>query len=142
MISFAVFVLLSMPLAFADAEIANSAINRLRASAANDTNAFWKTASEKGTPLVETIPNTADCTVTFLWRGSERTKSVAVAALNQAQLIDYSYTGQMLLEQIAGTDVWFRTYRMRCDARFTYKVAENLSPRVLGSIPPDRKSTS
>jgi len=41
----------------------------------------------------------------------------------------------MLLEQIAGTDVWFRTYRMRCDARFTYKLAENLSPRVLGSIP-------
>lgn len=88
------------------------------------TGRFWEEIGKLGTPLVE--PASADASrslVTFLWRGDRKTEGVFLLG---------SLSGEALLTRLDGTDVWYRSYLVRRDARFTYRLAP-----FRGSVPSD-----
>lgn len=101
---------------------------------------FWAEVQKAGTPLVEAVPTEREYSlVTFLWRGTERTRNVVVVdgvavAVGGVDPVNSQMT------RLAGTDVWYRTYKVRNDARFIYKISENDSMQSF--VDPSRKSAS
>ena len=83
---------------------------------------FWQEIKKNGTPLVEPAAGEGDFyLVTFLYKGSEETKNVVL-------FIDRGFWGDIAsnrLHQLGATDIWFKTYRFRKDARFTYSLSVN-----------------
>src|SRR6186713_3531872 len=83
---------------------------------------FWEKVKRTGTPLVEQIPgDTANVLFTFVWRGDAATKNVAL--VNAAVAGDEP--AKALLTRVEGTDVWYRSYPARSDARFAYELSVN-----------------
>jgi enterochelin esterase family protein len=79
--------------------------------------AFWKEMADKGTPLVESIEGDDQHVIaTFLWRGKPDTKGVlaAIPFRSSRSLLENMMT------QMPGTDLWYRTLKIRSDLRFTY----------------------
>jgi enterochelin esterase-like enzyme len=90
------------------------------------TSRFWQRVRAGGTPIVEDIPGDARFQhVTFVYRGANDTRGVAVIALENHQLANDRYLALARLSRLSGTDVWYRTYRLRSDARFTYRLSPN-----------------
>lgn len=82
---------------------------------------FWSSLKNRHTPLIE--PDPADpngSLVTFVWRGDSGTENVVV--ITPLALIDFNAA---VMQAVPGTNVWFKTYRMRNDARMTYRFAVN-----------------
>jgi len=101
-------------------------ITALQKSARKDARAaeaqFWTTIQRVGTPLVEPIPgDSANVLFTFVWHGDSATKNVAL--VNTA--ISSYEPAEALLTRIGGTDVWYRSYPGRADARFSYELSVN-----------------
>ena len=101
-------------------------ITALQKSARKDARAaesqFWATIQRVGTPLVEPIPgDSANVLFTFIWHGDSATKNVAL--VNTA-IASYE-PAEALLTRIGGTDVWYRSYPGRADARFAYELSVN-----------------
>ena len=85
---------------------------------------FWEEIAKPGAPLVEPVPGDDRLVrVTFLWLGDPGTRGVFLLG---------SLSGEALLAHLDGTDVWFRSYTVRKDARFTYRLAP-----FRGSVPKD-----
>jgi enterochelin esterase family protein len=81
--------------------------------------AFWNEVRSK-TPLMEPFPaDTSQRMLTFLWRGDVATRSVS---LSRGPL---SYSWAAPLDQLEGTDVWYRTAILPADSRFTYAFLVN-----------------
>ena len=96
---------------------------------------FWQEVNQRGTPLVEEIPGDgAFVLVTFLWRGRETTTNVVV--LND----DFRWTNlggspgvqTNAMKQLPGTDVWYKSYRIRADFCIDYLLSPN-DPQLLGA---------
>jgi enterochelin esterase-like enzyme len=105
---------------------ASPTITALQKAAARDARAaearFWESVQRVGTPLVEPIAgDSANVLITFLWHGDSATKNVAL--VNTA-IASYE-PAEALLTRISGTDVWFRSYAARADARFSYELSVN-----------------
>jgi len=83
---------------------------------------FWREVAEQGTPLVEPIEGDQEhVLVTFLFRGGEDVRNVVI-------FVDRGLWGDIpsnRMDRLATTDVWYRTYRFRWDARFTYSLSVN-----------------
>ena len=81
---------------------------------------FWREMAEQGTPLIEPVKGQASYyLVTFLWRHTEETKNVAVIG---------GVAGPDVLDpmtRLPNTDVWYKTRRLRNDARFIYALSIN-----------------
>lgn len=93
---------------------------------------FWYEIAENGTPLIEPIAGeTRFLYVTFLWKGTTETRNVVVLTLGNNQLGSPGYFAHAQLAHLPNTNVWYRTYRLRNDARFSYRMAENDSLQVL-----------
>jgi enterochelin esterase-like enzyme len=83
---------------------------------------FWEEVAEQGTPLVEPIEGDwSHVLVTFLYRSGEDTKNV-VTFVDRGLWKDIDSNR---MERFRTTDIWFRTYRFRKDARFTYSLSVN-----------------
>jgi enterochelin esterase-like enzyme len=83
---------------------------------------FWERLKRDGAPLVETIPgDTSNVLFTFVWHGDSATHNVAL--VNAAIASDVP--DQALLTRVPGTDVWYRSYPVRADARFAYELSVN-----------------
>jgi len=81
---------------------------------------FWLEMAKQGTPLIEPAKGqTGYSLVTFLWRHTEETKNVSVIGGVAGPDVVVSMT------RLPNTDVWFKTYRMRSDARFIYALSIN-----------------
>jgi enterochelin esterase-like enzyme len=92
----------------------------LRAGNKGAVESFWQEIAKQGTPLMEPIKGQAGYTlVTFLWRHTEETKNVAVIG----GVAGPDVVGPMT--RMPNTDVWFKTYRLRNDARFIYAISIN-----------------
>ncbi len=89
--------------------------------------AFWTAVSREGTPIIEPLDD-KQYLVTFLWRGEERTRSVRV-------LWPLRPDREMVMTQLAGTNLWYKSQAMPRGARFTYKLAPNI-PLLPGSTNP------
>lgn len=86
---------------------------------------FWEEVGKEGAPLVEPVP--ADdhySLVTFLWHGNRDTRGVFILG---------SIASNAPMAHLEGTDVWYRSYLVRKDARFTYRLAP-----VRGTLDPDK----
>ncbi len=81
---------------------------------------FWASVSETGTPLIEPVSGQTDFSlVTFLCRENDHTQNVVIFD----GVGGFDAKDQML--HLAGTNVWYKTYRVRNDARFTYNLSPN-----------------
>jgi len=82
---------------------------------------FWATVEERGTPLVDPIPESpALVLVTFVWRSDEPIDNVAL--IENFSVVDPRGT---VLERIGETNVWYRSFVMHADLRFTYEYSVN-----------------
>ena len=92
---------------------------------------FWEETEKSGTPLIEDLPS-GDQTagrqllVTFLWRGADLRGVVLLGSLSN----------DALLTRLGATDVWYRSYQVRRDARFTYRLAPVTARIVLDANDP------
>jgi Domain of unknown function (DUF3327) len=92
---------------------------KVQAGEKNATIAFWERVAKQGTPFVEPTANAPhQRLLTFLYR-SGTAKNVLVVGLPE----EFSE-----LEHLAGSDVWFHTYRVRDDARFPYSIVVDAPP--------------
>ncbi len=86
---------------------------------------FWRRMAEEGTPLVEPVAGEgSEPLVTFLWRGGDETRNVLVVA-SPSDLASAEGIDEARLSRLPGTDVWYRSRRMRADARFAYAFSVN-----------------
>lgn len=124
----------------AAAETASPTISNLlhdvRAGHVDAVPAFWARIERLGAPLVEAT-DSGSSLVTFVWRGSAATRNVVVVdgvavAVGGVNPVDSEMTN------VPGTDLWYRTYKVRNDARFVYKLSENDS--LQSFVDPNRSS--
>jgi enterochelin esterase family protein len=106
----------------------------------NAVAAFWAETQTATVPLVEPSPRgPRHSLVTFVWRGSDKTRNVVIVD-GVAPGVGGVLPINSQMERLGTTDVWFRTYEIRNDARFTYKLSENDS--MVSLIAPERRSTA
>jgi Domain of unknown function (DUF3327)/Putative esterase len=99
------------------------ALQKQFASGDRSTEAFWREISREGTPVVEPLENEPKYQlVTSLWRGSSNTRNVLVEGSFKAA---GQRSADNVMQQLAGTDVWYLTLRMPVGARFAYTVSPN-----------------
>ena len=94
---------------------------------------FWRETANLGTPLVERRGEDAlHVLVTFVWRGAPGTTNVVVTG----QLGQYDGVALVdnRMEKLAGTDVWYRSYWLRKEARAVYRFAPNDSLTPLDDL--------
>jgi len=95
---------------------------------------FWNSVSAAGTPLIETIPDEPEFSlVTFLWRGDGNTRNVVVFD----GVAGFEAKDQMT--NLAQSDVWYRSYRVRSDARFAYNLSPNDSLQPFSEVKTDEQ---
>ena len=100
---------------------------------------FWRQIAQEGTPLVEPIEGSKDdVLVTYLWRGDAETKNVLVV-ISPGDLISEEGIAGARLERLAKTDLWFKSRRMKSDARFAYSFAVNDSLVPLAKATPEEE---
>jgi hypothetical protein len=86
--------------------------------------AFWQNAAKQGTPLVEPIPgDDRNVLATFLWRATDSPKSVIVWAPLAGGI-----NNRHAMQALAGTDLWYKTFKLRHDLRFNYFFAVDPPP--------------
>ena len=78
---------------------------------------FWKEIEQQGVPLIEQIPDDPQHSlVTFPWRAADDTRNVAVVG----QLVNGAEPAKNRMFRVQGSDVWYLSFAIRNDARFTY----------------------
>jgi len=97
---------------------------------------FWEDVRKAGAPLIEPVPGDPHYSwVTFLWQAKENTVNVAIID-GVAGGIGGFDPSKNLMTRLAGTDVWYRTYKVRNDAAFTYWISPNDSLESLNTTSP------
>ena len=82
---------------------------------------FWQQITTQGAPIIEPIQtDDKNLSVTFLWRAKEETRNVLVFAGLGGGTI-----AKNLMSRLMDTDLWYKTYRVPRDARFTYALSPN-----------------
>ena len=93
---------------------------------------FWAHVIMNGAPLFERIPTKKNFSfVTFVWRGNSETRNVVIFD----GVAGFDPKDQML--NLAHTDVWYKTYRVRNDARFAYNLSPNDSLQSVNDVKGD-----
>ena len=109
---------------FASAPDASPRIAALRKDVAsgnkNAVSSFWGQVKKTGSPLIASVPGEPHFSfVTFLWHGDATTRNVVIFD----GVANYDATDRML--RLSDTDVWYKTYKIRNDARFAYNLSPN-----------------
>ncbi len=82
---------------------------------------FWAAIEQQGTPLVEPLANDPEhMVVTFLWRATTPVENVVVFG----GFAHWDFARNHLAP-FPGTDIWYRTYLARADARMLYRLSVN-----------------
>jgi len=116
---------------------ASERIARLReemaAGNSDSASRFWEEMRASGSPLIEPVPGESHYSfVTFLWRGTSDTRNVAiVGGVAGADPMK----NQMI--HIEASDVWYKTYKIGNDSRFTYALSPNDSGESLDRLDPN-----
>lgn len=93
-----------------------------------DTNAFWQAVAAQGTPLIEDLAGHQK-RATFLWRGAK----------SNAYILGAPSGNHERMAQIAGTDIWYRSFIIPGDTLTQYKIAPDI-PNVPEGGPAQRKA--
>ncbi len=87
--------------------------------------AFWDDVSAGGAPLIEPIPNDdTHVWLTFLWRDTGDTRSVAISG-PLANALGGPSAAHNQMRRLRETNLWYRTYRAPNDVRTTYQLRLN-----------------
>jgi len=82
---------------------------------------FWQEIGKQGAPLIEPLVGDAGYRlVTFVWRAKEEIKNVVVIGGVAGIELERNR-----LTRWRDSDLWFKAYRVRNDARFTYSFSVN-----------------
>ncbi|GAA1579144.1 hypothetical protein GCM10009789_36040 [Kribbella sancticallisti] len=108
-------------------ELRSPRIERLRTDVAvgvqDATARFWDECAERGAPLVEPIEEEPGFRlVTFVWR--DETGCAENVVVFGGPAVWWDIPGNAF-EHVPGTDVWYRTYRVRADMRGRYVISPN-----------------
>jgi hypothetical protein len=100
-----------------------SIVTLLRQLKSGDTTAlkrFWDAVHQNSAPLIQAVPGANGFgLVTFLWQGNDQTRNVVIFD----GVAGFDAKEQML--HLETSDVWYKTYRVRNDARFAYNLLPN-----------------
>ena len=98
---------------------------------------FWDAVHKSGAPLIEAAPDAKGFSlVTFLWQGNSQTRNVVIFD----GVAGFDAKDQML--HLDGSDVWYKTYRVRNDARFAYNLSPNDSLQSFDEVKGDEAMRS
>lgn len=90
---------------------------------------FWQLVEEEGAPVVETIEgNEEHVLLTFLWHDEGDTENVILfSPLTTRPNKDFTAAelARSHLQPLQGTDIWYRTFRVRRDFRLSYYLSHN-----------------
>lgn len=130
--------LLAVALAHAAADVAaaqepvSPRLRRLQAEisagSANPTRDFWAEVERGGSPIVEAVArDTNTLLVTFVWRDLGDTRNVVIFSGHTNSLYSFGREHFVLhsMRKLDGTDIWYRSYVVPADARFTYYLSPN-----------------
>lgn len=91
----------------------------LEAGSTSALEAFWQEVAKRGTPLIESIQDDAKHSwVSFVWRAPDATATVSLAG--RVRGADHLHEP---MTRMPGTDLLYRTLRMRNDHRTEYRLA-------------------
>jgi len=92
--------------------------------------AFWQDVTKNGAPLIEPITGDAqNYLVTFLWRAKSEVRNVLV----MGGVAGFEMADNMM-SRMPDTDLWYKTYKVRNDARFSYNLSVNDSLIPFGKV--------
>ncbi|GAA3756931.1 enterochelin esterase [Salinactinospora qingdaonensis] len=84
---------------------------------------FWQEVAESGSPLMEQVDDDDSQTlVTFLWRDPGDTENVVVLFFSAPSNGDFS---EYQMENLPGTDLWYKSYLLPSEVRTTYLLSVN-----------------
>jgi enterochelin esterase-like enzyme len=88
---------------------------------------FWNIRKQKGTPLIEDVRDDQNSKlVTFVWNDSQDTvKTIAVKIWSRVFFSNQTMLDRCRLQQIPGSHTWFKTFKFRNDALFSYQFMVN-----------------
>lgn len=93
---------------------------------------FWEAIHKNGAPLIEPVAGANGFSlVTFLWQGNDQTRNVVIFD----GVAGFDAKDRML--HLDGTDVWYKSYRVRNDARFAYNLSPNDSLQSINEVKGD-----
>lgn len=93
---------------------------------------FWKDIRKSGAPLIEAVPDEKGVSfVTFLWHGDDQTRNVVIFD----GVAGFDAKDRML--RLEHSDVWYKTYWVRNDARFAYNIPPNDSLQSFDDVKGD-----
>jgi enterochelin esterase-like enzyme len=82
---------------------------------------FWQDVTKQGAPLIEPFKgDDRHVLLTFLWRAKEGTRNVIVMGGVAGTDVNRNQMARLL-----DTDLWYKTYEVRNDARFSYNLSPN-----------------
>jgi enterochelin esterase family protein len=91
---------------------------------------FWDAMKKEGTPIVEKVEgDPKNLIVTFVWRGGEDVRNVVVFAGLKA-----NEPLRNRMNRLGQTDLWFKTYLIPSNARFSYLLSVNDSLKSLDEV--------
>lgn len=107
----------------------------LRTGSTTAMDRFWAEIARDGSPLAEPIAGDSSMLlVTFLWRDRGHTRHIVIFSGHTNTLYEFSREQLVRnsMRRLEGTDVWYRSYLLPADARFTYYLSPNddFSPSV------------
>jgi enterochelin esterase-like enzyme len=98
---------------------------------------FWDSVHKSDAPLIEAAPGANGFSlVTFLWQGNDQTRNVVIFD----GVAGFDAKDQML--HLDASDVWYKTYRVRNDARFAYNLSPNDSLQPFDDVKGDEAMRS
>lgn len=105
---------------------------RINSGDATAASAFWAAVEKNGAPLIEATPNgNGFSLVTFLWKGDDQTRNVVI--------FDgvAGFDAKDRMSRLGSTNIWYKTYRVRNDARFAYNLSPNDSLQSFDDVKGD-----
>ncbi len=106
----------------------------LERGATEALSAFWQDVARHGTPLVERIEDDErHVLVTFLWKATAPVGNVVVVSGIDGYASE-RVPAEHAMEHLSGTDLWYKTYRLRTDLCTTYELSpdDSLVPAGAG----------
>lgn len=87
---------------------------------------FWSDINKKGTPLIEKIDgDDKNNIVTFIYRGDKDTKNIIILPEVGGYSAENAGYLENKMEKLPGTDLWYRSFKIRNDIRFVYYFSVN-----------------
>lgn len=82
---------------------------------------FWDEIKESGSPIIEVVEDdNTQVMVTFIYKAEEKIENVVV----YGAFPSYRYK-ENLMEQLLDSNLWYRTYKVRNDIKFSYNYSVN-----------------